>query len=549
MENSKKVKEFLVLGLGFSLFVLSLTLSSCGSSSSGDSSSTVTAFPTDLALAAPFATSATKNIAVGKATVTVSSSYADKKASVDSIASGTTTSACTFTNTLFSAVESPTCYGPTMTYTNHPDCPDATSRSNVCTAPNSSGTLPPLDVGIWDETDISTGNACMAAKINDLVENASLHVDTSVNMLATLLCAANVYGRDTSSSSLDMTTDLRNVLSDNGITDITVTSAELQNQGTDSAGYSVYFYHIEGSATDAVSGGTRPVYLYLKHIPRDATNSTYHGKLSYQFSDASPTDAGNCNDPARGTSVTTVAYVGTILYDKSSATSLKYKLQDATYCDSTVNHLNNSTYDISASDKVTSTNLTGWGNDYNYALFDFDPTSYIGTYIYAWQAGPTDGNTRTFNAVISSSGGVKSGTSYFGFGPDIASSDVGDIDGFICNWAGPQPTGNTHNTQLAANPNVQRQCMNENTSTGLYTSVPVTDADTTRALRITYAPTESCNYTATSVTYPNFTYATSAGTMTNDHSTGATAVTNNLTAISAITFGAVTAPTDVYPTP
>jgi hypothetical protein len=170
--------------------------------------------------------------------------------------------------------------------------------------------------------------------------------------------------------------------------------------------------------------------------------------------------------------------------------------------------------------------------------------------IYVWQAGPTDGNTRVFNSVISSSGSAKSGTSYFGFGPDIADSGVGNISGFICNWAGPQPTGNTHNTQLAANPNVQRQCMDYDSSTGLYTSVSAADADATRALKITYAPTENCNYAATDDDYPNFTYASSAGTMTNDRAAASvTTVTNNLIPISGVTFGTVTAPSDVYPTP
>jgi hypothetical protein len=360
-------------------FVLFLTLASCGGSSS-DTTVSVTGFPTDLALAAPFAGSASKNISVGKATVTVASSYEDKKASVEAIASGTTASACTFTNTLFGSVNSPACYGPSLAYTNHPDCPDNSGRANICTAPNNSGTLPPLDVGIWSETD--SGNACMAAKIDQLTENASLQVDTAINLLATMRCAAGVYGRSLSSSSLDMKDDLSAVLTANGITDITISSATLGNEGTDSSGNSVYSYHIEGTVTDSVSGDTRGIILYLKHIPTTADNSTYHGKLSYQFSDTSPADAGNCNDPTRGTTVTTVAYTGTVLYEKSSSTALKYRIQNATFCDSTVNHLDNSTRDISASDKVTSTNLTGWGNDYNYALFSFSPTDATGTYIY-----------------------------------------------------------------------------------------------------------------------------------------------------------------------
>jgi hypothetical protein len=92
--------------------------------------------------------------------------------------------------------------------------------------------------------------------------------------------------------------------------------------------------------------------------------------------------------------------------------------------------------------------------------------------------------------------GGNDGCGYYGYGPDVGSNagDVGEIDGMICNWAGPGST--LPKTSVTK---VQRQCFSRN-SDGLLVSIS-TDSDgdsTAEGLAITYAPTNSCDKAASS---------------------------------------------------
>ena len=156
--------------------------------------------------------------------------------------------------------------------------------------------------------------------------------------------------------------------------------------------------------------------------------------------------------------------------------------------------------------------LTGWANNFNFARYQLNINTGAGEYQSAWQAGRGDG------------------CGYFGFGSDIASSTgVGTIDGMICNWTGP---GNTKTTQSL----VQQQCMNLNTTSGIYESDGSTSGST--RLAISYAPTNSCDTTGLDPDGNIFQYSDSVTTVN-------TAVTNNLFPIADMPSISPPAPTNI----
>ena len=61
---------------------------------------------------------------------------------------------------------------------------------------------------------------------------------------------------------------------------------------------------------------------------------------------------------------------------------------------------------------------------------------------YAWQAGKSDGFTRTFNIKTDNRSGTLTGDAYIGFNPHLDNRTGTDkyripkIDRMICNWAG-----------------------------------------------------------------------------------------------------------------
>ncbi len=169
---------------------------------------------------------------------------------------------------------------------------------------------------------------------------------------------------------------------------------------------------------------------------------------------------------------------------------------------------------VSESDFTT--NITsGWQNNANYLLANYDPSTGVGSYQYAWQAGSGDSHSRVFNASITNSDSVTSGVAYFGFGPNMSSSSgLGTMSGMICNWAGPS---NSH-TPISK---VQKQTM---TSNGTLFSATTS--------MITYDPVNSCDSNTS-----GFSFTGSSGTAITADTT-----TNNLVDVSEVSTN-VTAPT------
>lgn len=529
----------------------------CGGSSSSDSSSTGTTtdtstsstVPGDVVISSITASVTAADASVSKGTKAVtgdpeSKSYTDKKEAMQALIAGS--GECAFTLSM-PTVTQPACYGPTVVFCNHPN---ATTSDPDCTIPQNGNkgtiddsSLPTGDLGLWSASEGSNNEACAAAQMNYLIDNVASRVDTIVSLFGTLACAGKKAG--TALPEVDKSVDMSTVMKDKmNIGGLTITSATLERLSNDSSGNSVY------KSTLAVSmsfpGGTTSTgTLTLKHIPTAADNSTYKGKLTMSMSN-SREQGGNCGQITTEQGTVTA---GTILYEKTSATAIKYEVKYAEFCGASTNPFD-SNNNISAADKASATNKDGWGNNWHYGVFSLNPTDGTGSVAFAWQAGANDGYSRVLNGTTTAvAAGGATGTAYFGFGPDVAAtSGVGSITGFFCNWAGPgnvkQIGSNVAPPTLAA----QRQGLLRAKGSTVFSSVA-------SELAITFAPTNSCDATGT------FKYAASSDmtaalpdsdstayskevTADNNHRNSNT-VTNNLIPLSAVSFTVPTPPSDV----
>lgn len=432
-------------------------------------------YPTDLAVASPYADAgADADLVRGTLAQRLigenpGASFHEKVDEIGSVINATSTADCRFQINFSPKQERAACYGPPIQYQNHPEA-----------LPGDPGTgfLPPGDLGLWEETDSVTGDACAASEVNTLFANISGQTDTALGMFASVLCLANNKGVSLPAvgESADVATEMSSLLSDMGL-DLVVSLATLTRTADDADGHAVYLQEIQGQTP---SGHT--LSMKLRHIPLDETNSLYKGKLSLNLSSPTAGISFNCGQQQGMTSA------ASIHYEKKSETLLTYRLLRGDYCGSGVDPFDENN-DLDPSDKFNpnspADNPQGWGNTFSRVHLNVNPSDGTGTFSYAWQAGPLDQNTRVFNATLTESDGSLGGCAYYGFGPDIADADAGTIDRFICNWTAPgsRPFGSKVSVER-----VQRQCFTQN-SAGLFVS------DESR-LNIDYAPTTICNSTA-----------------------------------------------------
>ncbi|MBI4237613.1 MAG: hypothetical protein HY696_04235 [Deltaproteobacteria bacterium] len=480
---------------------------------------------------------------------------------------------------------SPSCYGPTLLFCNHAD---ADSTDADCDMPENGnnfgenapddGNLPVGDLGLWGETETSTGEACAAAQMNYLIDKVAVRIDNIVNIFGAMACAGKKAGVEL--PAVGASVDLSSAIAANlSVTGLTISAASIARLEDDASGNAVYQSTITISVSGP-SGSTETGTLILKHIPTAADNSTYKGKLSMVIS-SSQSDGGNCAQSG----LTGVARAGVILYEKTSEESLTYKLDFADFCGADTQPLDEDN-NIDPSDKLVmagndqpqgdnqqqqppqdqqqqqppqdqqqqpppqgslakvdeapAENPDGWGGNWNHGVFSLNPTSGTGTVAFAWQAGPQDSYTRVLNATVSGNeDGSAGGTAYFGYGPDVASTteSVGSISGFFCNWAGP----NNRNGMSGPSALAQRQVLQRAVGADLFTS------DSSQ-LAIAYAPTNSCNMAADD----NMTFyavgaqdSSTAIEMTNNVTTNNSAVTHELIDLSDVSFTLPTPPADL----
>lgn len=418
------------------------------------------------------------------------------------------------------------CYGPELNLgdigTQHPDQTGPATIPNLgSVGPNGSNPLPTGDLGIWS-AETSDGSACAASQVNRIAEGLSENHHIA-NMLG---AAAECYFDPTNEGSVNLTssatddqsslTAFQEVLNNGGDDTWVITTVEIA-QIEDDSGNSGVRYQISGTWTDVPeAGGDGTDYSFsiaTNHI--NGTGDTLQGSLSYAFTDPEATPFGNCTDTDVSSGMT---YAGDLIYDKQDDDDVTIEAAFTSFCgEATPLGSASENFRIDPCDFVPNqmsgdSNDNGWGNNYNYAVINYDPSDYDGTYAYAWQAGPTDRATRVFNATISTSGSTRSGEAYFGYGPMIQdnedidsctgySEELGGVTGMICNWAGPGHSADGSEVQEY----VQYQEMTANTSDNIWTAT---------TSQIKYAPVTACEYDPT--TFNNFNYNTEDADSDND---------------------------------
>ena len=418
--------------------------SAVGTSTGNPSTPKAEAFPAGLAVASPFETVSADGVALLLSQTTpFVKGYADAAARIEAILNGTTSADCRFDPALLSRIEDDAgCYGPEVVYENHPDYAGA-----LPPAPQADGALPHGDVGLWTGTDAGTGHACAAAQLNARMTAMRDRTLAALSALAGLLCTATVNGLDLpDESTLDLTAEVNAI----GIPTVTFHQAALSEAASTEGDR--WSYHLDMTA------GTFNAVVDLVHLP-GASGEVYRGRLSYRIDQTGA--FGDC--PSTGQT-----YNGSLLYDRSSAGRLQIDARSANFCGTGVDGLTEGLVDPARE----------WTSNFHLFVADFDPDSLAGDYSFSWQAGNRDSNTRVLNAVLESSETSSTGRAFYGFGPPIATTD-GGIDGFICNWAGPDG-------DHALRPLSQFQEMTLSTA-GTF---DVADSN------MTYAPVNVCDYAA-----------------------------------------------------
>lgn len=512
------------------------TSSGDGTSDSGGSAATTStddsvssAMPADVVLSSPTASSsASSNLAVGKAVRKAAGDatgedFAAKKEALQALLDGE--GECSFTFS-FPDTSPPDCYGPDLVYANHPEASikdsDVTNGDSGFTDTDGDGGLPTGDLGFWNATEGT--EACAAAKMNQLIAKAASKVDNMVSLFGVMACAGKKAGLDL--PAVGASINLAEALAANAtVTGLTVSAATLARLSDDSAGNAVYRSSLEVSIVANVGGqeATQTGELTLTHVVTAADESTYRGKLSFALHNSTFL-VGGCSQAQTGSTS-----AGVISYEKVSATVLRQEFQGAEFCGASADVFD-ANYDISPADKVTEANLDGWSGDWKTGLFEINPVDGTGSVAYAWQAGSNDGASRVLNvSVAAAADGSASGTAYFGYGPDVVlNTDVGTIDGFYCNWAGP----NNRSTRSSL---AQRQVLARAAGAADFTA---------SSSNIAYAPTNSCDSSGTDGSGNNFGFGSSSFTsavMDNDAAMG-TAVTNDLIDLADVSFTLPTAP-------
>jgi hypothetical protein len=374
-------------------------------------------------------------------------------------------------------------------------------------APN--GTAPKGDLGIWNSAETS-GEACISAKMNTLVNDASKTVFVAEKLFAAILCVA--HHSSVALPAAGASVDLLSLVSGK-LTGVTFGTASLSRAASDTVGSVTYSMTVGGSI------GAGAFSLTSNTTKSDTTVS---GRIYGYKPNVGPN--GQSSEAA----------IFSVVYNQTS-TSHKVMMKAA---------VASSTTGAFDSDHDLSFNTVS-GNNYYYIISDIDPATNLGKLHMAWQAGGGDSNTRVFRVETSSSGGVDTGFGYFGFGDKIntGTPGLGIIDGMICNWAITKGGLFDHVTHFKAS-KVQSQKIQRNAS-GVFVSTED---------KISYAPTFTCNNNPISGSaIGDFSVTILSGsppnqTLTTDVKNFATNFVNDLVTLGSGGYtdvGAITAPT--YP--
>ena len=376
------------------------------------------------------------------------------------------------------------CYGPTLDYVKHPS--DNTSD----------GQLPSGDLGIWTAyNDNSTQEACSVGQMNLLMDKVGRKVDLAMGITAMMICAAKNDGLTkptVDGDALDVTASVAKTKVSGKRGGMTVSEATLKRSKIASTGKIKYTSKLEGSFT--YNSTQQKFKIKFQHVPdTDSTSSGVIGEgLVQMWQDGVSATDGNCGSDPYDV-VTSVAY-------KNTSDNLSFRAVKAKFANSmTKNEFFDSTGEVVGTSSADNSSA-GWCADFNVVRANIDKNGF-GKIGYAWQAGKSDGYTRTFNIkTVYNSADNQTGNAFFGFNPhpDNGSYRSTNIDRMICNWAGP---GNSK-TGVAK---IQRHKLSYDSTANVWKSIQD---------NITFAPTTSCDFDNSS--YSSTTFGGSGASITSN---------------------------------
>lgn len=375
------------------------------------------------------------------------------------------------------------CFGPTVLYANHDD---------YVSGPGQSGNLPSGDLGLWlaDNTDSNGTQPCATAKLNDQLGGTKKQVRQAMLLMAgirRLIANNGTLSMPAANATTDVHSELASALSTAapGVT-VDAATVSLNNIGT------VYTYRLTlstGSGATAKKGE-----IVIQHTP-GASASQFSGVLQITAAQLGTDGAFGCNDEIDGgTSRYKVAMVSTIRYDKNG-TALDVGARSANYCGapapSSTSYIDdiatldgNGMLDLSVklSGGSNRSGIKGWRGNASRFGATMDTSTQAGDFTYLWQAGNMDDHSRAFavHSAYNSSTETRTLDAYYAYAQAIDVTN-GDLQGMICNWAGP---GNSHTPQNL----YQYQQATLTSSASIWSRT---------GSQITYAPTVSCSSSGT----------------------------------------------------
>jgi hypothetical protein len=349
------------------------------------------------------------------------------------------------------------CFGPSLRYQNHPD--DASNNS-------AEAELPSGDLGIWREQQANSGAACSAAQLNGKVKGMRYKTFSGLALFSSML------GQASKETSFDLVLsggeiDLTDAMNTQNVGHIEFTKAVIHFDEQ----ANIWRYEIALNYRQLKSDDPASAVFTMKVLP-GANDDLYKGVMSYRVDGKS--DNTQCADEK-------VESVGTIAFEKTSATEIKTQARAALFCghDGERGFDKNGILDAAYS---SVDNEDGWVSNFSIFTANVDPLNHAGNFAYTWQAGPQDSHSRVFNIAMTHAEGGRTGDAWYGFADSLLKDDAEEttVKGFICNWAGP---GNSH----ALIDQVQRQSLSFNADAGRF-EVGSSGSD------ISYAPVNACQY-------------------------------------------------------
>lgn len=484
------------------LFVLGLVLTACGgaSTASSDSSSpaessgiaSAAAFPRTFAIASPTEVSGdlvTSGLRVLQAQPEPDESepltYDEMVNTIDSIldVNSNVDPGSTFNpSDILASSSDADCYGPVLAFANHPD--GDTDRPE----------LPVGDVGLWTETEGSTDEACAAAQLNARVAGVQKRIFSAMAFTGVLLRAADQNGiaEPDVGASIDVADELQALAASPNEPDKSpnITEASYERLSATEAKYTLVYRDGSASASDPAN------VIELTH--RETDEDTFDGFLYFRSTQEDDRqqncvkDTGdNPNSPEDDTPETFVTYNGTLLFNVDGD-NVTFEFRYGGYCGSDVDARANSSTPalLNPANAIDPTDLAatinGWGNNFEVFGAEFNKSTMVGDYVYAWQAGYQDAAGRSLQVTIGESG--LGGQAYFGYTADmVAATQLTDLAlvGTYCNWAGPNGAAfDQQNRADKLRTGVQRQNLNRTTENDVFGAT---------ASNITYAPVNPTN--------------------------------------------------------